>query len=206
MNDNVSSGCLLPVMQAVITGVMVALVTLGASLTFELSDHWPLALGIGSTACLGWWMSSITQWRRSVYYEPEPVYPVGPIIDHKQLSPPAQIYRLEVKSENGRKIQIAELDGVSPDRLQQLARGLMNGASFSEENFSGTGRPFSRAELRRIRSIFLARGWLRWKNDNAVNLGVELSPVGHAVVKHLALGVIEAPPLPTESYNPVAWQ
>lgn len=95
-----------------------------------------------------------------------------------------QTVRLEVKTDNGWKF--AELEGVDLVDLQDLARGVLAGQTFSESSWTGSGRPFSRAQFRRIRDTFVARNWLEWKNADAPAQGLQLTPQGKAVCRYLS--------------------
>lgn len=73
-----------------------------------------------------------------------------------------------------------------PGELEELARGVLLGRPFSEAEWTGNGRPYSRAEFRSLRSVLLERGVLEWRNADAPSQGVALTRPGRAVFGELA--------------------
>lgn len=76
--------------------------------------------------------------------------------------------------------------GVEEERARALAKGVLAGRALSEAEWTGNGRPFSRRELRGIRSELLERGLLEWRNVRAPAQGVQLTAAGRAVFERLA--------------------
>lgn len=83
------------------------------------------------------------------------------------------------------RIQFIEF-GVDAKRARFFAEGLLHGRSFSESEWTGNGRPFSRKEFRELRSELLERGLLEWRNPRAPAQGVELTAPGRHVMAKLA--------------------
>jgi len=92
------------------------------------------------------------------------------------------------KTNRGRQIQIVNL-GIPPEKAVALARGTLNGRSFSEADWTGRGKPFSRREFKALRSTLVERGLVAWRNPSAPAQGVELTRVGRAVFERLAQGM-----------------
>jgi hypothetical protein len=91
-----------------------------------------------------------------------------------------------VQPEQGR-FRYLDLPG-SADELAELARGVLSGRTLSEAEWTGAGRPYSRAEFRELRSQLIERGLASWRNERAPSQGVELTRVGEHVFRRLAEG------------------
>jgi len=92
---------------------------------------------------------------------------------------------LVTKHAGGQRMQFIEF-GVEEERARMLAKGLVAGRPFSESEWTGGGRPFSRREFRELRTELLERGLLEWRNPRAPAQGVELTAPGRHVMQRLA--------------------
>lgn len=195
-DPEIGRGCMIPLIQAVITGLLLGAVVLGGALwagsTSTIAMY--VALAAAGCAALWWWSTSISSWRRAVYPEPEPA-PIG----EQEPAPAPQIFRLEVKT--GSKLQFAEFEGIEPDKLKRLAEGILQGIPFAESAWTGAGRPFSRSQFHQVRDIFLARGWLRWKNPESVSQGMIPTAQGLAVMRYFDGAQLDPPPHPIDSIH-----
>ena len=178
MINHVETGCLLPFFQSLITGALVGLIAAGAATWMQLSDPWMLGLIAGAVGAFWWWVSSIHLWRLDTYSIPDYLLP-----EPEPVQATASTVRVEVVNDS--QIVIADLPA-TPAQLRDLSTGLLAGMSFSEASWSGDGRIFSRDEFRRLRDVYLQRGWVAWRNEKAQNQGVSLTRTGKAVCKHLA--------------------
>lgn len=174
MINHVESGCLLPLFQSIITGILVGLIVAGLALWAKLPSAGWIALIVGAAGAFWWWARSIHLWRLSIYGDVEPVY-----------SAPAEASTVRVEFHDERQILFAELPA-TPAQLRDLSTGLLAGVAFSEAAWIGSGRPFTRSQFQGIRSEFIARGWLRQRNPDYPNQGCEVSPSGKAVLRQLA--------------------
>jgi len=92
-------------------------------------------------------------------------------------------------------VEIADLDRqqmsfldvpCTPAQLADLAHGLTLGRPFSEAEWCGAGRPFSKSDFRTLRSAMLDRRLLEWRNAAAPWQGCQLSLVGRHVFGRLS--------------------
>ena len=70
--------------------------------------------------------------------------------------------------------------------LNEVARRLAAGSSFSHAGLAGPGRPLSRSEYEVLRDEFIARGLAYWRSPGSHSQGVCLSRAGVAVMRHFA--------------------
>ena len=108
-------------------------------------------------------------------------------------APQPQTVRVEVIQDQGQRGDFIDLP--YPDRIPQLAAGLLQGRTFNQTAWTGHGAIFSRSEFDQVRDTLIQRGLAAWKNDNAKAQGVELTAAGRAVMRRLAN---PSPPLPQQ--------
>ena len=109
-------------------------------------------------------------------------------VDQVEALPTVDVPRLtvEVSDVEAGRWRFLDLPG-TPEQLQDLAWSVMLGTrSLSEADWTGSGRPYSKAEFRSLRAQMLGRGLLTWRNPAAPSQGVELTTVGRAVFRRLA--------------------
>lgn len=82
---------------------------------------------------------------------------------------------------------------ISKEQLAVLARGLLNGISFSERSWTGAGKPLSINEFRGLRSMWLKHGLLEIASDKDNRQGFALTDQGWAVMEKLANSTPPAP-------------
>lgn len=175
-------GSLLPV------GVVLALslgsglaVFVGAGLlVWALHKTVLLALGAAGAAILVVWSVWIVQ-AGALFWATETVYQVG----QGEGQPTRQRVSLELHEPTTGRWAFADLPG-TPEALQEMARGLLLGRPFSEAEWTGSARPYSRAEFRELRSALLERGILAWRNPQAPPQGVTMTRPGRAVFERLS--------------------
>jgi hypothetical protein len=174
--NHLETGCIVPAMQSLFVGILSGSVATGLAFWMDLSEPWALGVVCGCCAALWLFIGGIQLWRLDVfsvpYIAPEPVEATSSVV------------RVEVVSDN--QMQIADLPG-TPKQLQELSTGLLSNVAFSEAAWTGSNRPFSRAQFQSVRAEFLKRGWLYQRNPEFANQGYDLSPAGKAVCRQLAL-------------------
>jgi hypothetical protein len=177
-----AAGVLLPMLQAVITGCLAGLAAWLYAWLMKSPEAWKWGAGVAVGVAVLAWLSMLARWLNLT----------APIerITRKDINrdgfigaPP--VVRVEVKSENGRQTQFAELP-TSKEKMTDFARGVLDGTPISEARWSGAGALFSKSEFRAIRDLFIARGWARWVNSEFHEQGVELAPSGRAVMRQFA--------------------
>lgn len=184
MNDSdLSSGCILPFLQAAITGLFSALIV-GTLAIFEGETRWALAgLLAGALAALVSWFMSLYWWQRTKNQDQIPMYyPGGFEYDEPEQEKPDPV-RVEVIE--GNSTHLIDLPA-TVDQLISLAGGLLSGQSLSESAWTGTGAPFSRGEFSRLRGELIRRGLAAWNNPSTPARGASLTRAGRAVMRHYA--------------------
>lgn len=190
--DPLRDGVIVPLAQAVITGVMAGIVAGGIwALARWPFSPWLVGLIAGSGVMFFSWLAYRSNWQmvfesitgadlnKDGYIGPPPVVVQPP-------KEPEKI-RIEVIQDEGKAGDWIDLP--YPEKLPELSRGLLEGKrQFSQTTWSGRGHLFSRAEFETLRGELIRRGLARWKNPEAPSQGVELTPAGKAVLRRLAEG------------------
>jgi hypothetical protein len=109
---------------------------------------------------------------------------ITPVQDEARPTPP-QVLTVEVFDPVRKHVALLDLPG-GPDALAELAHGLLAGRTFSEADWTGQGRPFTRATFRDLRGQLLERGLLCWRRPGSPAQGVVLTTVGRHVFARLA--------------------
>jgi hypothetical protein len=177
-DDSIANGCMIPLGQALVTGVLCGLAVLGVGLWLKWTDPWAMGLIAAGGGAVLWWVSSILLWREAVYMDLRPVEPV--VVE-------AMSHTLKLELYKDKQITFAELP-VTFEEARKLAQGLLAGIPFSEAGWIGDEGIFSRSQFVQIRGEFVKRGWARWRNDKYPPQGVELLPDGWDICKQLARG------------------
>jgi hypothetical protein len=172
------AGVLIPTFQSLISGLLAGLVVLAGSLVWGYSSGWALLAG-AVVACWSW-LLLLGRWHRIAAHlagikEPEPV----------ERPNPSDVVRVELISDNGHSWQFADLP-TDRERLEKLARGVVQGTGLSEGVWTGSQGPYSLAEFRALRAELIKRGVVRWVNPRSHNQGVVPSPAGLRVFAHIA--------------------
>jgi hypothetical protein len=106
------------------------------------------------------------------------------------LKPKETTVRLELASDNGRRLQFADLP-VGYDTLTQFAQGVIHGQSLTEAAWCGNGGIFTRAEFVALRDALIGRKLAAWNNPTCTARGWGLTRSGLAAFEYLA-----GPPTP----------
>ncbi len=177
---------LIPLLKALITGVLVALFT---AAWFIPAVPWKLFAATLSGVCLVSWLMVIRisdQGNGAVTLKPSKVYPVETTRIEITAADPSGAFSA------GRWAELP----ISRESIDSVARRIAAGASFSHAGLAGPGRPLSRSEYEVLRDEFIARGLAYWINPDSHSQGVELSRAGVAVMEHFAGGDGTVTPLP----------
>ncbi len=177
-SSDVETGCLLPLAQSVVTGVLVGVLAGTFALYAGVEQPALVGLALGALAGAGWWLSSITAWRRSAY--PPPANQQGMTPLRPDPLPPI---RVEVARENG--MDLVDLPA-TPEQLISLAQSVLSGGSLSEASWTGSGAPFTRAEFAALRNELIRRGLATWNNPHTPARGFALTAPGRAVMRRFA--------------------
>lgn len=193
MKDDVSSGCLLPLAQAVVSGLLAGALAYSAGRWFSLEHAHFMALTVGIGAGVLVWAGGLRRWQRAAY--PEQAYPpVQTRAEEHQPTEPARV-RLELSREDGRQMQLIDLPA-SLDQLTTLARGLLTGATLAESQWTGGGGLFTRAQFSALRAELIRRGLAAWNSPGTPARGAGLTRAGQAAMRHFASMTTDATPTP----------
>jgi hypothetical protein len=193
---SLTSGLLLPAGQALLTGLLVALVV--TVLGLALRWRGPVKLGsvIGLLACGLAWLSTWRHWRLLTLGssgKPEVLLPQAFEGAVTATTQPKQRQEIRVivseVTSSGHLASGQYLDlPCSEAQLLELLRGLLEqGLTFSERSFCGSGKPFSLGSFRELRNVLQDRGIIAPASLGSPQQGYSLTLAG----KHIFTGVLE---------------
>jgi len=189
MDENdLGAGCILPVLQAIVTGVLIG--GLGAGLAHYAGWKDPALIGLlaGFGAAAFWWMTSVRAWRRAAHPEP---YQPEPTTTRARPEP----VRVEVRQDDGRHVDYIDLPATA-EQLITLAQSVLAGGSLSESAWTGSNGIFTRAEFSALRNELIKRGLASWNNPKTPARGVTLTRGGLAAMRTFAaMGAGDSPTL-----------
>jgi hypothetical protein len=182
MSDDLVRGVVIPLAQALATGILITLASIG--LCLWQGQPWWIALMAGSLAALFSWWYLMHRWQRLIErilnpdcQDPQPFQPDEPETIRLQISQQNQDGYLE-----GQFIKLP----VDAARLQQLANGLEAGKGLTVGTWTGSHGLFSRHEFEALRGELQIRGLVRPASDRSPQRGYELTLAGRHVFKRLS--------------------
>lgn len=185
--DNLQTGCLIPLAQSMTSGAIGGAVVFSLALVAGQDPGRAGLIGAAGGALasgLVWW------WRLFDWHHGQQLataYEYNLLADTPEQGDAwPDALRVELSDrENGthQSIKLVDLPG-EPEQLQSLAAGLLAGVSLSQAAW--TPQPFSRSEFVRLQSVMLARGLARWTSPGVPQRGASLTPAGRAVFRRLA--------------------
>ena len=186
--EDLTRGCILPIAQSAV--IFLIMFAMGFALASWQKWEGPasLALLAGAAGAMLTFTTGILAWRRETYGQQEPIF-------HVADAEPKRVRIELVKPGDGpsQTTQFIDLD-ISPEQLGILADGLLNGKPFTENVWTGFGKPFSRSQFASLRAEFMRRGWADWRNPEAPAQGVTLRPPGRAVLRTYANETVRPTP------------
>lgn len=187
--SDLQGGCLLPLAQSAVSGVIGGLVAFSLALMADqvIQRAGLLALVGGAVAAGACWLWRLRYWHHSLELDSAYQYNLLSGADPDDHTGPAPLVRVELGETEGatRRQKMIDLPA-RPEQLQSLARGLVAGAAFSQAAWTGSGAEFTRAEFAALQGELIKRGLARWNNPATPARGVALTPAGRAVMKHIA--------------------
>jgi len=171
-------GVVLPLLQAAVSGLLIGI--LSGVLIYLYGGALSLAVIIAlSSSCIAW-LVGMRWWRSAVTPPVESV----PVQTSTEIIEPQSV-RVELLSDGKRKSQYIDLP-VNAQRLRVLARGLMDGANFTEAEWCGSDGEFTRAEFAKLRAEMLRRGLLIPNSPHSSARGFSLTRGGKAAMEYFA--------------------
>jgi len=166
---------------ALITGAFLSM----AVFTLAVLVHWvkPWAWGLSAFAFISAlaWLGLMAWWRRLL----EGIHGIEP--------KPAQIIeqspRIIVMDETDKGYSqgwiLDDLPG-GEGKFARLAAGVMNGEPLAERYWTGSQGPYSLSEFRDLRDYLLLRGFFNWRSEADHRQGIDIQPVGRAMIRRYA--------------------
>lgn len=183
--ESLISAVLVPLAQAVITGLFIGLAIGAAAALFALEKPGVWGLAAGCIVMALAWLAYRSRWSMVV----EKALGVDINLDGFIGDPPPEetrTVRIELVQDGGSRGDWIDLP-TSPERLALLGDGLLNsGRTFNLSSWTGRGQPFTRREFEALRAALLERGLLVWRTPGSPAQGVELSPAGRAIMRRFA--------------------
>jgi hypothetical protein len=174
---------LVPAGQAAVTGAFFGL-TLGVvAVLAGWPKPWAWALITWLLIQAGAWLFLLRDWRKIVLYRLENALQRDLTGDLVIGNP--QTVKIELSENEGRSVKFINLPG-DPESLAELARGVLNGSTLAESNWTKNGRPFTRYQFAELRSELIRRGLAEWNSPGTPARGVCLTRTGRAVMAYLA--------------------
>ena len=195
------AGAWVPLQQAGISGLLAGAFVMAICLKLNVQDGWFYAL-IG---CMG---VTIVMWTVLQFHwfnltalekftgldldgDKEVGEPQQPVVNTVRVN----IH--EVSEDGYPRMQTANFP-VSPEDLTKLARGLLAGRPFSEGEWCGDGKPFSKKQFKAMRTEMLQRKLIKLRNPKpgGGSQGFILTKSGEATMKRL-VELAQGQPSPT---------
>lgn len=196
-----AAGILLPFGQSVLTGGLVGIAAFALAWLFEAPRPWVWGVvGWVIVQCLAW-LFLLRDWRTILLQKLESL--TGQELDgltgigapaEDDDEPTTTTIRIELTDQGGHHTRYIDLN-CNDDQLYKLAEGLASGTTLSESNWTGAGRPFTRAQFAEIRTELLKRGLANWNTPGTPARGCSLTASGRACFKRLYEELSTTPPL-----------
>lgn len=188
-----AAGIALPAGQAIVTGALIG-VAVGA-VAYQLQWSKPLAWGLIAwliVQCLAW-LFLLHDWR-SVTHKLESVTRRD-LDGDSIIGPPAPpiVQRVKIELVEGNHTRYIDLP-CSDEQLLELARLLVDGRTLTQANFTGSGKPFDRAQFEEIKAELIKRGLAVLNSPGTPARGVTLTASGRACFQH----IVDNPPTLSE--------
>lgn len=194
-----SAGALLPLMQAVITGLIVTVAVYVLLVVFGMYwlDAGKPALVVGIVVVVWRWWVLQGHWFALTARDL-----VMDMADNGQLDgsyqaeaedEPRGVIRIQLVKENGHIGESIDLP-CDDEQLSLMAKGLLAGMPFTERYWTGRGKPFSSPQFRTLKDVMIKRGLAEYKHETDPRQGIRLTDEGRAVMERFA-----APHSPTEA-------
>ncbi len=169
-----------PFLQALITswGVGMAAWAVGALVLGAFS--WRAALAMGALTFPVAFLAAVGVMREALFAI-EVV--TGMDLDHDGQVGPPRTLRVEVSEP--RSTHILNLP-VEEEALREFARAALEGRSLGVNEWTGRGRPFTRATYERLRSELMRAGLLAWRDERNPQAGVVVTERGREAFAQMA--------------------
>ncbi len=185
--ESLKSGLVIPAAQSVLTGLISGAAVGAIANLASWQGPGNLALAGGCVLAAVQWYALQGRWQTArnyaLYGPPElPEEPTQPE-PLPILTPRPEPLRVEVTQENGRQTRFIDLPA-EYHQLKALAVGVLAGHGLAVNQWTGAGKPFTRAQFDTFRAALVQAGLARYGERS--NSPLELSPAGRAVFRRIA--------------------
>ena len=196
-----TAGAWLPVVQSLITGIIVFVLVLVIGLMFRFRSPWAWSVVIGGLAVVMTWFILAKHWYKltdletwtGIDFNRDGV--IGDYLPNPTRRDEVRVYVSEITAAGHVTGNQKIIDfPCSGEQLQQLAEGLLNGVPLAERGWTGAGRPFSTAGFRSVRAELIKRGLVALASDKDTRRGYVLTVAGRNILARL---LEELSPSPT---------
>lgn len=180
------SGAGLPLMQAVITGIIAMVLTAALIYAFDGGSYIKPMIVIGALASSATWFVGMRRWSR-LTRALEPILNID-LDGDRQIGEPKRV-RIQIDEVTGtgsiRQAKMIDLP-ISEEKLIPLAKSLLAGRPFSEREWAGAGKLLSSGEFRELRTAMIKAGLLRAASEKDSRQGYVLTLHGEMLMKTYA--------------------
>jgi hypothetical protein len=192
-----SIAAIIPLIQALLTGLVLSILAFAAALTFGKPKPWLWLLWGFLLPTAGMWLISVKRWFKLTDWLPN--LEQWTKLDLNRDGQIGRLPSVEVAPEPKRMtVTVRDVrDGmflhmnhyelpVSEDQLRAFALGVGQGLSLAEANWIGPAHPFTRDEYRAFRGELIRRRWVELSNHKSANQGFQMTRAGEAVMREIA--------------------
>ena len=193
----ISIAAIIPLIQALLTGLVLSILSFAAALTFGKPKPWLWLLWGFLLPTAGMWLISVKRWFKLTDWLPGleqwtkldlnrdgqigRLPPAEARPEQKQIT----VTIRDVHDQGHLSVMRYELP-VSDTQLRAFAVGVGQGLSLAEANWIGPAHPFTRDEYRAFRGELIRRRWVELSNHRSTNQGFQMTRAGQAVMREIA--------------------
>ena len=187
------AAALIPLIQSLLTGLVVSIVSFAIALTFGKENPWSWLLWGFLLPVVGVWVFSIRRWFKLTDWLPyaEKVTnidinrdgQIGKAIERPEPKKMTITVR-DIRDQGSLSVMKYELPA-SNEQVLAFAEGIAQGISLAEANWIGPSNPFTRDEYRAFRGELIRRRWVELANHKSTNHGFQMTRAGQAVMREI---------------------
>lgn len=184
------AAALIPLIQSLLTGLVVSIVSFAIALTFGKEKPWLWLLWGFLLPVVGVWVFSIRRWFKLTDWLPyvEKVTNIDINRDGQIGSPEPKRMTITVRDvRDGMFLRMNHYElPASEEQVHAFALGIGQGLSLAEANWIGPSNPFARDEYRAFRGELIRRRWVELASHKSTNQGFQMTRAGLAVMREIA--------------------
>ncbi len=184
------AAALIPLIQSLLTGLVVSIVSFAIALTSGKENPWLWLLWGFLLPVVGVWVFSIRRWFKLTDWLPyvEKVTNIDINRDGQIGSPEPKRMTVTVRDvRDGMFLRMNHYElPASEEQVHAFALGVGQGLSLAEANWIGPSNPFARDEYRAFRGELIRRRWVELASHKSTNQGFQMTRAGQAVMREIA--------------------